>query len=107
MILTTYTIIETTFQEGVELESKTLRFRDKDTRNKYLKNITLKPYLAKVEAGDATVSTYDLNPRNRINFKTEFEDSAQNLIIRIKAGIEHIEIIESIYQNENQLQLDL
>ena len=66
MITTVYTIEELKFKLGEEQDKTLLRFRDRNTRNKYLKNVTLKFYKSQVETGNFKPETYDMSIKSNI-----------------------------------------
>lgn len=112
MIITTYTIeIITTNQyvKNADDESssrnffgeKILRFRDRKTRNQYLRNVVLKDFDREVDA-----NKYDKTEISDLpNFKVSYLDPKDNWKYLIKTGKEHIEIIETV-SLDNQLKLE-
>ena len=107
MITTVYTIEEINFKNNNEDSRKLLRFRDKGTRDKYLKNVTMKHYVTLVESGIVKPSTYDLSKKSKLQamFDFEHEDGVQEF--RIKIGVEDIEIIEALASDDKQMKLEL
>ena len=108
MVTIVHTITETSFKDGELNDEKLLRFRDKKTRNSYLKNVVLKPYKIRVQSGDVKPETYDVNEKSNTKLKFAFEQADGRWYYVIKAGIEEIKIIESISNDsEDQLRLEL
>jgi len=107
MITTVYTIEEIKFINGNEESKELLRFRDKITRDKYLKGVTLKHYKTLVEGGIVKPETFEPHEKSTTKLMFGFEHVDGIQYFRVKAGTENIEIIEEIYADDKQMKLEL
>ena len=107
MIVTVYTIEETSFKHDSENSKQLLRFRDKSIRDKYLKNVTLRRYTAMLESGIAKPETFNPSKKSRTKLYFGFEHIDGEQYFRVKVGTEDIEIIETLTADDRQMKLEL